>query len=601
MRWTLKTKTEDITSAQDSSLLSTQTKRKTTTTKTQYITVGDIVGAASSMAGAVKNVVRTIPGYINIFRNNGDAVSASLAQVAFNIAAPLAGIIQGAEIYKTLMNVVNVLTPIMKLIARGTGVWCSPGNAADIANIILGTVQQILVAVVTQIIISLKDWVWNFEFKLRDITTESSIIITRNLKGSSVRINKKVYASLKYSTLNQGWDIQSISAANNGSLPLDETQTATKTELSKLIAQLNEQAGQSAALAGQAEEIRKAIIAGLHPVFKDSWITEYNIDGEHLREFRGSSNNNGIQYSTIENDKVIWKQSNKTDGSFCCFGKINKSDGTVVYLAGSAPWVYKTDLVLNTDSSWSQDSHNMYNKDYYIYDSVKDAERKNNNFHKAGKYLKDNIDIETQTNKKAVRCYDATPTEPAIGIWYSTDNGENWYQSNITDAYIGSFFEYTEKPDYPTTSVAARYDYQGLLYSEDGIHWEVSKISEGEDLDFGRFIDLKDLKSEKFRTNSVDIEATANITATVYTLTHHNLNKEINVSISPLEITVNNEETTSKIRKILDYIHYNYNSYNGDVYYLRKFDDAFWTQLIKDIKSNDYTMANAIKGDRIIE
>lgn len=596
MRWSLKTKTEDVTSAQDSSLLSTQTKRKTITTKTQYITVGDIVGAASSMAGAVKNVVRTIPGYINIFKNNGDAASASLAQMALNIATPLAGIIQGAEVYKKIMNTINTLTPIMKLIARGTGVWCSPGNAADIANIVLGTVQQILVAVVTQIIIALKDWVWNFEFKLRDITSESSIIITKNLKSSSARINKKVYSSLNYSTLNQGLDVQSISAVNSGSL----LPTTTQTELSKLIKQINDQAGQSASLEGQAEEIRKAIIAGLHPAFGDSWITEYNIDGEHLREFRGSTNNNGIQYSTIENGKVIWKQSNKLDGSFCCFGKINKSDGTVVYLAGSSPWIYKTDLVLNTDSEWSQDSHNMYNKDYYIYDSVKDAERKNNNFHKANKALKDSVDIETQTTKKAVRCYNATPTKPAIGIWYSVDNGENWYQSNITDAYIGSFFEYTEKPNYPTTSVAARYDYNGLLYSENGSQWEVSKTN-GENLDFGRFIDLKDLKSEKFRTNSVDIEAVATITATVYTLSRHTINQEINVSISPLEITVNNEETTNKIRKILDYIHYNYNSYNGDVYYLRKFNDAFWTQLIADIKSNDYTMENAIRGDRIIE
>ena len=385
MRWALKTKTEDITSAQNSNLLPTQIERKTTTTKTQYITVGDIVGAASSMAGAVKNVVKTIPGYINIFKNNGDAASASLAQVALNIATPLAGIIQGAEVYKKMMNVINTLTPIMKLIARGTGVWCSPGNAADIANIVLGTVQQILVAVVTQIIIALKDWVWNFEFKLRDITTDSSIIITKNLKSSSARINKKVYSSLNYSTLNQGLDVQSLSAISSGGF----APTGAQTELSKLIQQINQQAGMSATLEGQAEEIRKAIIAGLHPAFGDSWITEYNLDSDHLREFRGSSNNNGIQYSAVEGDKIVWKQSNKTDGSFCCFGKINKSDGTVVYLAGSAPWVYKTDLVLNTDSTWSQDSHNMYNKDYYIYDSVKDAERKNNNFHKAGKYLKE--------------------------------------------------------------------------------------------------------------------------------------------------------------------------------------------------------------------
>lgn len=595
MRWALKTETKDITSAEDSSLQSTQVRRKTITTKTQYITVGDIVGAASSMAGAVKNVVRKIPSYINIFKNNGDLASANLAQVALNIATPLAGIIQGAEIYKKLMNVVNVLTPIMKLIARGTGVWCSPGNAADIANIILGTVQQILVAVVTQIIIALKDWVWNFEFKLRDITTESSIVITKNLKGTATRINKKVYTSLNYSTLNQGLDVQSL-AGGSGTGGF----TSSQTQLSQLIDQLNEQAKVSASLAGQAEQIKKLMAAGLHPAFGDSWITEYQLDNEHLREFKGSTNNNGIQYSTIENGKVVWKQSDKTDGSFCCFGKIG-TGANVIYLAGSAPWIYKTDLKLNEDEEWHKDSHAMYDKDYYIYDSVKDAERKNANFHKASKYLKDNIDIQTQTTKKAVRCYTVdNPTENPIGIWYSIDNGEHWMQSNITSAYIGSFFEYTEKPGYPTTAVAADYNYGGLLYSTDGNNWTPSKTA-GNDLNYGRFIDLKDLKSEKFRTNSVDITATATITAKVYVLSHAKPAGGVEVSINPVDITTNNSEVLDRIREILDYIHHNYNNYNNDPYYLRKFDDAFWSQLISDIKANTYKMENAIRGDRIIE
>jgi hypothetical protein len=595
MRWALKTETKNITSAEDSSLQSTQVRRKTITTKTQYITVGDIVGAASSMAGAVKNVVRKIPGYINIFKNNGDLASANLAQVALNIATPLAGIIQGAEVYKKIMNVVNTLTPIMKLIARGTGVWCSPGNAADIANIILGTVQQILVAVVTQIIIALKDWVWNFEFKLRDITTESSIIITKNLKGTATRINKKVYTSLNYSTLNQGLDVQSLAGVSGtgGS-------TSSQTQLSQLIDQLNEQAKVSASLAGQAEQIKKLMAAGLHPAFGDSWITEYQLDSEHLREFKGSTNNNGIQYSTIENGKVVWKQSDKTDGSFCCFGKIG-TGANVIYLAGSAPWIYKTDLKLNEDEEWHKDSHAMYDKDYYIYNSVKDAERKNANFHKASKYLKDNIDIQTQTTSKAVRCYTAdNPTENPIGIWYSTDNGEHWMQSNITSAYIGSFFEYTEKPGYPTTAVAADYNYGGLLYSTDGNNWTPSKTA-GNDLNYGRFIDLKDLKSEKFRTNSVDITATATITAKVYVLSHAKAAGGVGVSINPVDITTNNSEVLDRIREILDYIHHNYNNYNNDPYYLRKFDDAFWSQLISDIKANTYKMENAIRGDRIIE
>jgi hypothetical protein len=243
----------------------------------------------------------------------------------------------------------------------------------------------------------------------------------------------------------------------------------------------------------------------------------------------------------------------------------------------------------------------MYDKDYYIYNSVKDAERKNANFHKASKYLKDNIDIQTQTTSKAVRCYTVdNPTENPIGIWYSTDNGEHWMQSNITSAYIGSFFEYTEKPGYPTTAVAADYNYGGLLYSTDGNNWTPSKTA-GNDLNYGRFIDLKDLKSEKFRTNSVDITATATITAKVYVLSHAKPAGGVGVSINPVDITTNNSEVLDRIREILDYIHHNYNNYNNDPYYLRKFDDAFWSQLISDIKANTYKMENAIRGDRIIE
>jgi len=180
MRWEIKTKTE-----------TTSDSKKVITTKKQYITIGDIIGAGKSVIGAVKNAVRQIPGWIKVFKNNGQTASANLAQTALNIATPLAAIVTGAEYYKTATNVINTLTPIMKLIARGTGIWCSPGNAADIGNIVLGTVQQLLVALVTQAIIALKDWLWNIEIPLQEITTEASYAITKNLKEASNSINKK--------------------------------------------------------------------------------------------------------------------------------------------------------------------------------------------------------------------------------------------------------------------------------------------------------------------------------------------------------------------------------------------------------------------------
>ena len=113
MRWAVKT---DVTTE---NINATQQKKIKKTTKTQYITVGDIVAGAKSMAGAVKNIVRKVPSYRDAFKLNGDAASANLAQLCLNIATPLSAIITGAEIYKKAMNVINTLTPIMKLIARG--------------------------------------------------------------------------------------------------------------------------------------------------------------------------------------------------------------------------------------------------------------------------------------------------------------------------------------------------------------------------------------------------------------------------------------------------------------------------------------------------
>ena len=131
MRWAINTKVvEEKVSTQQKGKSTVQTTNKTLrTTRTQYITVGDIVGAAKSATGAVKNLVARLPNYINQFRSNPYAKSqaqANTAQMILNIASPLATILQGAEVYKTIMKVVGILTPIMKLIARGTGVWCSP-------------------------------------------------------------------------------------------------------------------------------------------------------------------------------------------------------------------------------------------------------------------------------------------------------------------------------------------------------------------------------------------------------------------------------------------------------------------------------------------
>lgn len=602
MRWEIKTKTE-----------TTSDSKKVITTKKQYITIGDIIGAGKSVIGAVKNAVRQIPGWIKVFKNNGQTASANLAQTALNIATPLAAIVTGAEYYKTATNVINTLTPIMKLIARGTGIWCSPGNAADIGNIVLGTVQQLLVALVTQAIIALKDWLWNIEIPLQEITTEASYAITKNLKEASNSINKKVTNSFSSSNLNLG-----VGARVPGSSGSDADADAAKKALEDIYKELDEKATAIALSQEQLDKLAKAIASGTYPNFADAWTTVYYLkdadgnDTTHFRQLRGSTNNYGIQYSDIDsNGNLVWKDSNKKDGSFCCFAKLSKADGSVVYLAGSMPYIRHDKLVAPTDENWSKDDAGKYNKDYFTYKTARDFSAENENFKRLEKAKKDSKTLAAYSVTSPTRLFQASgTTNPSIGIWLSVDNGVSWVQaSSLKDEYIGNMFEFGEKAiensdeTCPSTVVAASYDYRGLYYSVDGVTWTPSKLN-GEDLTNGRFISIYDSANDKARITAEPIAATASIQCTVYTMDIANYNPiDVEIKQPAIEITVegNNDKLLKKRRLILDYIHEHYKNYGGDETYLRKFDGAFWEQLITDIDSNTYTLENAQRGDRIIE
>lgn len=587
MRWSVKT------SVKDEQVSATKTKRTKTTTRTQYITVGDIVGSAKSVSGAVKNIVRKVPSYRDAFRLNGDTASANLAQTCLNIATPLSAIITGAEIYKSVMNVVNILTPIFKLIARGTGVWCSPGNIADIANIVLGTVQQILIAIVTQIIIALKEWVFSFEFKLRELTESSSRLITKNLKNAAGKINKAVSESLNSNTLNP-----SMSAGTS------ESNTYRQELLNEYYNELNEIAGSSELPDDLAKKISEAFKQQENPtkekLFGNAWMTITPLSNGMMREFRGSVNDCGIQYSDIEDGKVVWKDSLKTDGCFCSFGKLKKEDGKVIYVAGSMPYIKGENLEIPEEEDYNISSRGQYNKDYYTYKSKNDLKEKNNNFKKLTKREKDEKDLSTRVFNTSTKCFvPDSNIQQAIGIWYSLDDGINWTQSsNVKDRHIGNFFDYKKTDEYPETLVAADYDYEGLLYSIDGSDWERAKIN-GEDFDYGRFVSLYDVDNSKVRTQA-KINAVSKITATVGVLTRveeQNITSKATLSFNT---EISNEKFLLKRKVILDYIHSNYHNYNGDEYYLNKFDNSFWKQLLTDIDNNVYTLENAKKGDRII-
>lgn len=599
MRWAVKTdvSTENIGATQ---------KKIKKTTKTQYITVGDIVAGAKSMAGAVKNIVRKVPSYRDAFRLNGDSTSANLAQLCLNIATPLSAIITGTEVYKKAMNVINTLTPIVKLIARGTGIWCSPGNAGDIANIVLGTVQQVLIAIITQTIIALKEWVFNFEFKLKEITTEASTLITRNLKKSSSDLNRTAKETFKRGITN----VSSGAGYGYGYGYDDGSEASNNSSRNEILAsafnEINSIAGNLEAPEATTDEIVEAFKSLNNDEnttqkrkYGNSWITITPLNENLMREFRGSINNYGIQYSDIEDGKVVWKNSNKTDGCFCCFGKIVKDDGKVVYVAGSNPWIKPENLSIPEEDDWQVDNYGQYNKDYYTYKTKEDSKLKNDNFIKVRKTLKDEKTLIDMAFNSMTKCYEAKNFKKAIGIWYSLDDGLTWSQSGANNIYVGNFFDFKKTEEYPSTIMAADYDYKGMLYSTDGSHWERAKLY-NEDFNHGRFPVIYDIDASKVRCQP-NIVFAPQIKATVSVLEHigkQEINSSENITV---DVMINNETLILKRKEVLDYIHANYNNYNNDPNYLKRFNNSFWKQMLYDIDNNIYTIENAKRGERLTD
>lgn len=586
MRWAINTKVvEEKVSTQQKGKSTVQTTNKTLrTTRTQYITVGDIVGAAKSATGAVKNLVARLPNYINQFRSNPDAKSqaqANTAQMILNIASPLATILQGAEVYKTIMKVVGILTPIMKLIARGTGVWCSPGNVADIAQIVMGTVTQILIALITQAIIRLKEWIWNFEFQLREISTEASVTIVKILRNNGNHLNKvigeNIFGNVGAWFLGAGADGGSGSGASKS--VLEERQE-------KLLAELDRLAGNSVTVgnSGALFGATKTNDAGEVIEYGKGWETEYELDWKHVRELRGSLNDGGIQYSVIdENGNTAWRQSDKTDGSFCCFCKLELPNHNIIYLAGSSPYISKNAVIKTSKDIWGRDTYNQYNEDYYTYENKKKLKIK-----KLSKYDKDRNTLLTYRGQTNLGLFDKDEDtyKPAQGVWYSEDNGEHWLQSGITDEYIGYMYEYKEKVGYPETVVVSSYDYHGLRYTVDGRSWETSKLGE-DDLDHGRFVLLTANDNTKVRTYS-ELETHAKINGSACRLIQTG-GLDINAGAS---IRANAESNCddrfySLWRKITDRIHYHYS------HILNTFTAESWLELRNKVFDGTYTWANA--------
>lgn len=563
MRWSISTSTKE------KKIEGTNNKYKqiTTTTKKQYITIGDIVGYGKSFSGAVKTLCKTLPTMIKSMNKSGNTSGAAIAQSALSIATPLSAVIKGTEIYKKITRVSNIVNPIFKTVARLTGVWNSPGNALDIAQITVGVVQQILVGIIVAAIIGLKNKIWNYELPIDETSEETSVIITKNVTDSAAKINGTVISNLTTANLNLAPGYS----------------TEEQQQLEDIYNAINERVGTIyPATKNFTEEIAKAMKqevseeAEENKLYNDSWITDYTLEETNrFRELRGSINNKGIQYSDVEEEgNIVWKDSNITTGNFCCFAKLETGSGNTVYLAGSEPFMTEESIASTSDTSWSMDANNHYNKDYYGDDLVKYT-----------KYYKDNneISIDARVRRNSVK---------GAGIYYSIDNGVTWQQSYIIDEYIGNMLELEEKDDgnggtIPARVVASSYDYHGLWYSEDGISWTKSiMINEDEteeNITTDRYVCFGTSECKRYRINTSEIV----VEPECYFKTFTGINPEQHPDDDLVVPIIEGDGTNpySIVRRIMDYLHEEL----PRSYWLSK-SEEFLDELISKIQSNNLTV-----------
>ena len=400
MRWKIKSK--NVTENRSTGI-------KTTAITKQYtVTIGEAIGVGKSAVGAVQAAAKSLKNLNVTFPKVGLAPFATTASI-------LATIVTGLEVYKKITMAVEKVTPIAQLIARGSGVWCSPGNTSDIAQIILGQIQSILMTLVISTINQLKDFVWNYEFVIKEIYESFEEPINKNIENLTKKVNN---AALNESIVN---------LANDSAT--DEYQDSLIANISSGNLDLSEGIDWE----GSSEK----------KWFSEAYITEYVVNG-NKRQLRGSSKDLGIEYS--DDNGETWNKTEQTTGSWNCFAKIHNGND-YRYIAGSKDFIES--IKDSEDSDWVE------NKNYYYNDGK--------NFKTITKYYKENNEFDGKDKDEYVS---------TNGIYYSDDNGITWNKvaTEITDN-INDICEFEEKEGYQESLVASSDDFNGCWHSNDGLNW----------------------------------------------------------------------------------------------------------------------------------
>ena len=164
-------------------------QQKVVVKTTTYMKVGDLIGAAKTAYDLGK-----------ILRRKAGKIQKTLKQYGVeyinNMLVPLIALITGMDTYKTIMSVIEIATPIAKTIARATTAFPHAGNVADIASIVLSTVTKIIVQLATIFLLKMKELIWNFEFKIREVSNQYVIDQISMATRNTITLCSSVVASI---------------------------------------------------------------------------------------------------------------------------------------------------------------------------------------------------------------------------------------------------------------------------------------------------------------------------------------------------------------------------------------------------------------------
>ena len=320
------------------------------------------------------------------------------------------------------------------------------------------------------------------------------------------------------------------------------------------------------------------------------YITDFLIKGTTIyRMLAGSDEGKGIFYS--DDGGKTWLPTAQMEHSFKKFAKITK-DGKDVYVAGSIPYIKTLKRIPSEEQNFSSDEEGMYNKDYFF--------REDEEIIKYSKLDKETLLKDYDDNFAMIRntatAMVSGEKEPAVGIFYSTDNGITWTPSNIDTGSCELFFEFPEKEGYGQTLVASSYDYKGIYYSDNGKTW-IRPTYSGKEITTGRWIQYSPSKglTPKFKNCNLDVEGNLKqsgnrIVVKVSGKEFKPIKMEVKALVGDgLDVS---ETMDLKIRAILKAIHETHPITADE----KVVPEDIWIRIIMEIEQDKYQMSDGIEG-----